>query len=350
MKSLRFPIVVLVWAGLCSIARGETALQSPWDSHPVTSTQAPYACPAAPQLPHDFATNSYYIDARHSIPDPVLKKRYEDSVAGIEEFSRTVVKAADEYQTTGNSAAAQCVFSLLDSAAQQKVLTGSMGGHQAFYVQGWNLGTWAVTYLKVRGSGLASEAQARAITSWLKKLAEENRGYYEVKRRARHPNDSDNNHLYWAGFAIAAAGIANDDRKLFDWGMDAYKEGVHDIREDGTLPQEMARGQMALHYHFYALAPLLFLAEFGETNGLPLYSERHYAIKRLIARCISGFEDPGFFQQRTGVAQVTDPKIQAWEISWAQFYTRRFPDPGIARLMGQVERLSYTTLGGLPPP
>jgi poly(beta-D-mannuronate) lyase len=350
MNSLRFPIIVLVWAGLCSIARGKTTLQSPWDSHPVSSTDAPYACPAALQLPHNFATNSYYIDPRHSIPDPVLKKRYEDSVAEIEEFSRAVVKAADEYQAKGSSAAAQCVFSLLDSAAQQKVLTGTMGGHQASYVQSWNLGAWAVAYLKVRGSGLASEEQARAITSWLKKLAEENRGYYDEKRRARHPNDSDNNHLYWAGFAIAAAGIVSDDRKLFDWGMDAYKYGVHDIREDGTLPREMERGQMALHYHFYALAPLLFLAEFGETNGLPLYSERHYAIKRLIARCISGFEDPGFFQQRTGVAQVTDPKIQAWEISWAQFYTRRFPDPEIAKLMGQAEHLSYTTLGGLPPP
>jgi poly(beta-D-mannuronate) lyase len=131
--------------------------------------------------------------------------------------------------------------------------------------------------------------------------------------------------------------------------MDAYKYGVHDIREDGTLPREMERGQMALHYHFFALAPLLFLAEFGETNGLPLYSERHFAIQRLIARCISGFQNPSFFQQRTGVAQVTDPKIQAWEISWAQFYTRRFPDAEITRLMGQAEGLSYTTLGGLPP-
>ncbi|MBZ5513339.1 MAG: alginate lyase family protein [Acidobacteriia bacterium] len=28
---------------------------------------------------------------------------------------------------------------------------------------------------------------------------------------------------------------------------------------------------MALHYHSYALAPLLFLAEFGETIGLQLY-------------------------------------------------------------------------------
>lgn len=350
MKSLRLPALALVCAGLCSITFGKTALQSPWDSHPVTATDSPYTCPAVPQLPHDFATNSYYIDPRHSIPDPVLKKRYEDSVAGVEDFSRAVVKGADAYETKGSTAAAQCVFSLLDSAAHQKALTGTMDGHQASYVQGWNLGAWAVAYLKVRDSGVGSPDQIHGITAWLKKLAEENRDYYEEKRHGHHPNDSDNNHLYWAGFAIAAAGIANDDRRLFGWGMDAYNQGVHDIQDDGTLPREMERGQMALHYHFYALAPLLFLAEFGETNGLQLYSENHYAIKRLVARCLSGFQDPSFFQKRTGVEQVTDAKIQPWEISWGQFYTRRFPDPEVSQLLGQVAWLNYTMLGGLPPP
>ena len=271
-------------------------------------------------------------------------------MAGIEDFSRAVVKAADAYQTTGSRTAAECVFGLLDAAARQKTLTGEMGTGQASYVQGWNLGAWSVAYLKVRGSGAATTEQARNIVGWLKKLAGENRGYYEDKRRKRRPNDSDNNHVYWAGFAIAAAGIANDDRKLFDWGMDAYRLGVSYIQPDGTLPLEMERGQKALHYHLYALAPLIMLAEFGETNGISLYAERDYAIKQLIIRCCLGLQDPSFFQQRTGIPQDTDPKIQAWQISWAQPYTRRFPDESIAKLLGQAERLNYTMLGGLPPP
>jgi poly(beta-D-mannuronate) lyase len=85
--------------------------------------------------------------------------------------------------------------------------------------------------------------------------------------------------------------------------MDAYKHGVHDIQGDGTLPMEMERGQMALHYHLYALAPLIMLAKFGETNGLQLYAERNDAIERLVARCISGLQDPEFFQKKTGVAR-----------------------------------------------
>lgn len=329
---------------------GSAGLRSPWDAHRVTLSDASFTCLAAPQLPHDFATNSYYVDSHHSIPDPVLKKKYQDSVAGVEDFSRAVVLAADAFQTTGSRAAAQCVASLLENAADQKTLTGAMDGHQASYVQGWNLGAWAVAFLKVRGSGVVTDDQQKRIAGWLKKLAEENRGYYEHKREHHGPSDAHNNHLYWAAFAIGAAAIANDDRRLFQWAIDAYREGVKDIGADGTLPMEMDRGQMALHYHLYALAPLIMLAEFGESNGIDLYAERDYAIRRLIARCVAGLQDPGFFQQRTGVPQVTDPDIQAWQISWAQPYTRRFPDAKLSELLAKAPRMNYTMLGGLPPP
>ena len=335
----------------CAMASASDAtLQSPWDLHPVAATDAPYTCPAAPQLPHDFATQSYYIDSHHSIIDPSLKKSYENSVALIDDFSRAVVKAADAYQTKGSRAAAQCVSTLLADAAKQKALTGNMGGGQASYVQGWNLGSWSVAYLKVRGSGVVSDQQSREILKWLRKLAEDNRGYYEDRRHHPGAGDAHNNHLYWAGFAISAAAIANNDRGLFRWGMDAYREGVHDIRADGTLPLEMDRAQMALHYHLYALAPLVMLAEFGETNGLDLYAERDYAIKRLVARCVDGLQDASFFQQKTGVPQVTTPEIYGGDIGWAQPYVRRFPDAKLSAYIAQAKWLNYTTWGGLPPP
>ena len=316
-----------------------------------------YACPVAPQLPHDFGTNSYYTDAQHSVPDPALKKKYEDSVAEITDFSRAVVRAADAYQTAGSHDAALCVIGLLDAAARQKALTGLMSTSQAYYVQKWNLAAWSLAYLKVRNAETLAYAknpaaarisaeQIREISSWLKKLAESSRDYVEEKRRmSHHPNDSDNNHAYWAGFAVAAAGVAVNDHKLFDWGVDEYRRGVREIKDDGTLPNEMARGQMALHYHLYSLAPLIMLAELGETNGVSMYAERKFAIKRLVERCVSGLQDPTFFQQRTGVAQVGAGEVDAWEISWGQPYTRRFPDAKITELMGKAERMNYTTLG-----
>jgi poly(beta-D-mannuronate) lyase len=343
-------IVCILVVACASLANaGEAELRSPWDLHPVSLTDAAYTCSAAPQLPHDFATNSYYTDSHHSVIDPALKKKYEDSVAGIDGFTRDVVKAADAFQTTGSRAAVQCVSTLLVNAAQQKAMTGNMDGNQAAYVRKWNLGAWAIAYLKVRSSGVVAEDSNKTIAAWMKKLAENSRGYVEDGRN-HGAGDSYNNHLYWTALAVGAAAIVNNDRGLFRFSTDAYKQGVHDIRDDGTLPREMDRGQMALHYHLYALAPLIMIAELGETNGVDLYAERDFAIKRLVVRCVEGLDDPKYFQQRTGVEQVTTPEIQVWEISWAQPYTRRFPDPHISALLGKVHHLNYTMLGGLPPP
>lgn len=326
----------------------DALLRSPWDN-PVTANDSAFSCPAVPPLPQDFATNSYFIDSRHSIPDPVLEQAHRESVTDIENFSRAVVKAADAFQKSGSRAAAECVGSMLENAASQHALAGRMENNQAVYTQGSNLGAWAIAFLKVKASRVVSDEQSKKITTWLKTLANENRLYYDSRRRVGKATDAHSHLLYWAGFAVAAAGIANDDPELFGWAMDAYKQGVNDIREDGTLPIEMNRGQLALHSHLRALAGLVMLAEFGEVNGIGLYAERNFAIRRLIGLCVSGLEDPIFFQQQTGVVQVTDPEIQPWEISWAQPYTHRFPNPKISALLAKVPHLNYTMLGGLPP-
>jgi poly(beta-D-mannuronate) lyase len=327
----------------------KAALRSPWDAYTVTTNETFFSCLAPSPLPSDFATNSYFTDRQHSIPDPLLHQKHKESVAHIEEFSRAVVGAADAFQTKGSRAAAECVVSLLENAASQNALGGRMYGRQAIYVQGKNLGAWAVAFLKVRGSSVASEEQSKNITTWLNRLATVNRTYYDARRQRAGPNDAYSHLLYWAGFAVGAVAIANDDQGLFRWAMDTYVQGVNDIREDGTLPIEMDRGQLALHSHLYALAPLIMLAEFGEVNGLDLYAERNFAIKRLIAVCVGGLEDPSFFQRHTGVVQVTEPEIEPWEISWAKPYTHRFPNPRISELLAKATRLNYTMLGGLPP-
>jgi poly(beta-D-mannuronate) lyase len=347
-----FPIFASVaFMFLCATAKAsDSTLRSPWDLQAVSPSDAPYACPEAPALPRDFATATYYTDSHYSIIDPGLKKRYEDSVAPIDAFSRAVVRAADAYQTKGSLAAARCVSTLLDNAAKRDTLAGKMDGSQASYVRAWNLGSWAVAYLKFRGSGVVSNQQSDEILKWLKKLAEDTRGYFEEQRVQPGAKDASNNLHYWAGFAVAAAAIANNDRELFKWGLAAYRQGIHQIQKDGTLPLEMGRGQMALHYHLYALVPLLMLAEFGETNGFDLYAERGYAIKLLVERSTTGLQDPSYFQQKTGVPQVTTQVVESWEIGWVRLYARRFPDPKLSALIAQSSLRSYPSLGGLPPP
>jgi poly(beta-D-mannuronate) lyase len=330
-------------------AQAVAQLRSPWDGKEVKLTNASYACPTLNHLTPDLTTDGFYSDSKSSIIDPEKWKAYVASAGPVKELGQEIVDAADAYRTTGSRDAAECAIQHMEAAARDGVVTGKMSSNQAYYVQGWVIGATAIAYLKVRDSGLALPEQKRDILSWIVKVVQQTVDYYDTRRR-KETGDSQNNHLYWAGVEISAAGIAANDQKLFDWGIDAYRAGVAKIESDGSLALEMRRGQRALHYHLFAVSPLVYLAEFGEDNGLNLYAEHNYAIKKLAVLSAQGLVDNSYFVKAAGTAQDT-PKGSptAEEISWAKIYVARFPDPAISKLLAQAPSLSYMYLGGLPP-
>ncbi len=325
-------------------------LQSPWDLHPVTPTPVPWVCPAPLLLPRDIVAYDYYSDSRKSIPDPQRLRAYDEAASPYDRVSRDAEQAADAYRTTGSSAAAQCVLQILDAEAQQAAMTGNMASNQSYYVQNWTLGALAVTYLKVRGSQAGTPAQRSRIAAWLTTVARSTQGYFN-QRRAHHTKDGRNNHLYWAGFAVISAGIAANDRGLYDWAIGTYRDGVRQIAPDGTLPLEMARGRRALHYHLFAAAPLVTMAEFASANGQDLYSENNGALHRLVDRCVSGLDDNSWFAQQSGFPQDAPPsQITAADVAWLRPWAKRFPAPAITQLLARAHSLSVLYLGGDPPP
>src|ERR1700757_5367425 len=146
MLGSKFLWPALILISCASFSFAGDSLHSPWDA-PLNSTEAPYRCPAAPHLSQDLAVDSYYSDEHHSIVDEARKKAYDQPTAPYMDFSHAVVKAADDYRSTGNQRAAECVITLLAAAAKDKVLTGSMKTAQATYVQGSGLSSWAIAYL-----------------------------------------------------------------------------------------------------------------------------------------------------------------------------------------------------------
>ncbi|HVZ84009.1 MAG TPA: alginate lyase family protein [Terracidiphilus sp.] len=323
-------------------------VRSPWDGHPIPLTDAPAACPQLPDLPPGLTTDGFYRldDPTHSIIDPVRQKAYIESSGPIKHAAQAIVDEADTFRTTGSRAAAICALNMLAQMARNRTLTGHMSSQQAYYVQGWLAGAMAVAWLKVRDSGLTTRAEKKAIPAWLSTLANASRAWFDEE--GKH-NRQRNNHLYWAGAEMAAIAAAANRRDLLDWAIAAYREGIVQIQSDGTLPLEMARGRRALHYHLYALTPLVFIAEFGEANGIDLYAEHGHAIARLARICVHGYTDPSLFAQRTGIAQEVPSSPTAEDAYWARPYSRRFPSPELAAFLARAQSLSMFYLGGLPP-
>jgi len=341
-------MVVLALAGASvGTVKAET-LRSPWDGTAVTTTDVAYTCPAPPPFAKTLEIGSYYTDAHMSVIDPAKQAAFQAASEAPTKLAQAVSKAADAYRSTGSRAAASCVYSLLDAAAKAGAWSGRMPTFQGTYVQNWTLSGVAISYLKVRQSGLGTREQDAAIQMWFGAMAAQVRAYFDAG--ASNPrSDAWNNHIYWAGLAVAAEGIADNDAKAFRWGMDAYQRGVDSIQPDGSLAAEMYRAQMALHYHLYALGPLILLAEFGEANGMHLYAEDNGAIHRLVKLCAAGLADPTILEKRVGVKQVVSHPYGGEDIGWAVPYVRRFPNAGLEAMLANAPWVRYTTWGGEPP-
>ena len=341
--------MALLAAGIqCSAAAKGQALRSPWDGDPVAQTDVPYQCPAPPQFKKSLYAESYYVDASDSIVDPGRKQMFEKATKAPRHLGEWAGVAADAYRTSGSRAAAQCAYALLRAAASAKAWTDMMPTSQASYAQKWLLSSAAMAYLKVRKSGAGTAKQDKAIQKWFGSVARSVEIYVD-DRRWDVNSDAWNNHLYWAGLAVAAAGIARNDRGEFRWGLTAYKTGADEIRADGMLPREMMRAGMALHYHLFALDALVMLAELGEANGIDLYAANDGALARLEKLCEAGLQRPEIFDVATGVRQDMAPRIAGMEIGWAVPYAKHHPDAQLAAWIHEAPTTRDWMWGGLPP-
>lgn len=323
-------------------------LRSPWDGLHITPTDTAYTCPAAPAFSTTLNAEGYYTDKNYSIIDPKKLAAFNEAMAGPTHLGQYTTQAADKYLGTGSRAAALCVYSLLSAAAAADAWDQKMAQNNGVYLQDWLLSGAGGAYLKIRNSGVATPAQDAAIQQWFRVLALREREYFGDHRN--HPGtDAWNNHMYWAGLALATEGVACNDPDSLRWGLAAYRMGVNAIQPDGSLTAEMNRRQMALHYQLYALDALVMIAEAGEANGIPLYAEREGALHRLVRFDIAAMEDPDIIARRTGVTQNIAKQYSGLEIGWAIPYVHRFPNPQLSTLIAQSSWPNFWQWGGAPP-
>ncbi len=299
----------------------------------------------------DLNLEGFYSDPSYSIIDPAKFKAYEEASLPASHLADEIANAADEYQTTGSTEAAQCALSLLLSAAHDNALAGTMHSKQAYYVQGWIAGSLAIDYLKIRHEVIVPDADRRLIEAWLYEIAEKTIDYYKLQREQRsNGGDAGNNHLYWAAMEVAAIGIVDQDKTFWEWGLAGFRQAIADVTPDGTLLREMARKRRALHYHLFAVSPLVMLAEFGCANGLDLYAENQDALVKLANRALGGLIDNTYFSAQSGTPQDTpNGSPTGEEIGWAKPFLVRFPNRQFEELLRTARSLSGQFTGGLPP-
>ncbi|WP_333989834.1 alginate lyase family protein [Burkholderia orbicola] len=128
--------------------------------------------------------------------------------------------------------------------------------------------------------------------------------------------------------------------------MPRVREGIRDIGPDGSLAREVKRGDRALHYHAFALLPLVFAAELVQRRNIDLHRENDGAIGRLANLVIDAAEDPASFRKITPIRQDLFPWTFRDELSWIEPYYARFHDRRLPAIIAPRRPFSEWRLGG----
>jgi poly(beta-D-mannuronate) lyase len=180
--------------------------------------------------------------------------------------------------------------------------------------------------------GHASTEDMRAILQWFKALSDSAVREY-TDQRSKWRQKRAHNHGLWAGLAVASAGIVLNDKSKLDFGVTILREGLAAVAADGSLPEEMARGERAMLYQHFATMAIMGIAAIADANGVKLSEAEQQALVRLVRFDIGARSASG-----DGAALSTQlPKhVDKSALSWAEIaichFTRRDP-----RLTDQID-------------
>lgn len=295
---LRFPIVLL----LAGLSLGAQAFE----------------CPALVQGPADVKALRFYTDSQGSVRDEAKVRENNDSTRPFKNFATQVSKASDHFLETGDVAAAACTIAWLDRWGQDGAMLGKMirvDNDQADYVRNWTHASNSIAWNKVRK--LATAEQCARIDAWLRAVSRATLSYWS------NPQKNRNNHYYWTGVGVMATAVASGDADLLAEAAQIFKSGLADIRDDGSLSNEMRRGSRALHYHIFSAMPLTMMAEMARKTGQDWFSLREARLDTLVQRIVTGLRDPGWFEEQSGSSPQVTPTSR--DLSWLLLYRAHAP-------------------------
>ncbi|WP_321852429.1 mannuronate-specific alginate lyase [Burkholderia diffusa] len=277
------------------------------------------------------------------VPAPVTRidpPGYYDDAAG---YARAVKPMRDfiaRLNASADNGDWSCAVTLLESWAQADALMGPISGYQGYYERSWAGTDFAMVILRMpRDVRDANRARLDAIGPWLERIA-------IATRDSEAINHLHNNLVYWAGLDLIAIGTVTNNANLVDSGLLRVREGIRDIGPDGALAREVKRGNRALHYHTFALLPLVFAAELVQRRHIDLYRENDGAIGRLANLVIDAVDDPASFTKITPIRQDLFPWTLRDELAWVEPYYARFGDRRLPGLIAPRRPFSEWRLGG----
>jgi poly(beta-D-mannuronate) lyase len=240
-----------------------------------------------------------------------------------------------------------------------------------------SLATLIPNWALIRTDAAVGPADRQLVDSWIARLvtiADTNTGGHNRATRAlncpANQNTSNcNNHRYLRDTVNIMWGALAGDETRYRKGIGRVRVALQQMRADGSLPLETARGSRALWYQNYALGMLGAIAEVAAHQGHDLYAMKvagrslHTGIKFLL----DGIERPsivlGYAEANVAPGpghdwreqdmRFTEERGRWHHMAWTEAYMARFPDhPNTRRIkallpgLAEDRPLATRTTGG----
>ena len=186
------------------------------------------------------------------------------------------------------------------------------------------------SYGMVRDDPMLEPEERARIDEWLDGLIRM-RGPDRVVDETRI--SSNNNHRYLRASVTMAWGAVAGDRDLYREGIRRYHIALEQMRDDGSLPLETARGGLALFYQRHAIASLVTIAEIAAVQGLDLYERTSIegrSLHDMIAFLARGVKEPEVMERYAAEPQDMRFLVERGHgrhyMAWLDIYEARFPD------------------------
>ncbi|KMW47145.1 alginate lyase family protein [Ralstonia pickettii] len=273
--------------------------------------------------------------AEHTIDPP----GFYDDPAGYQQAVKPMRAYIDRLNKAAEAGDWACTIDLLAGWAQGDALMGPITGYQRYYERSWAGTDFALVLMRAQKLGRLDAPRAAIIDNWLTRIAIATRDAQEI-------NSLHNNLTYWAGLNLVAIGTVARRGDLVDDGVARVREGIRDIGPHGELQRELKRGDRALHYHTFALLPLVFTAELVRPRNIDLYAENQRAIGRLADLVTRAVQDPNSFRAVSPIKQELFPWTFQDELSWMEPYYASQHDTRLPALIAARRAFHEWRLGG----
>ena len=208
------------------------------------------------------------------------------------------------------------------------------------------LGSW----MELR-TAPAGRAHGEEIERWLGRLVaiQDVETGTEKSRAKGEAMSNHNNHVLLRATVAAQWAALTGRREFADSAGRIARATIAEMRDDGSLPLETARGVRALWYQRHALASLVYIAELLRPFGYDLWQPRADGadLHRAVTFLLDAIDQPERLAAYTGRDDARRQDLGFLQprgngrhyMAWAELYRTRFPERGEAsRLLALLPR------------